>query len=432
MNITNSTSVHIDGTGIFEGDRLSPAHIIAVCFMCAINLIAFFGNLVVLVIILKSTQLRRNLTYIFVTNLCISDILASAAVMPFSIMSFVTGIWSFPFGVCVLNGFTNSLVVFTSILSICAISVERFYSIKFPMHYSSHMTLSRALLIVGYTWFHSSTFALLPVFGWNSYSFQPYKGHCSFSWNTKSHHQWYIITVAVTCFVIPGTIITCMYVAIYLVAKRAATQVSPIVVHARETVSEETESTHCDYPQSPARSSGDTTAGNNITAVWYTNHVPFAPNPGQQPQQYRWDQGQWKAVRTVLLITGMFILLWGPSFVVNVVGILCTSVHRRHVTESVTTWLGYLSFAINPCIYGWLNRTIREEALKTIHQFRPCSKSSSPESDVSNGPPDQNNVENFLEFLERTDTTRSSSLQVNKNAAPINNLQLPVVKEDGS
>ncbi|XP_055958246.1 G-protein coupled receptor 61-like [Patella vulgata] len=45
-----------------------------------------------------------------------------------------------------------------------------------------------------------------------------------------------------------------------------------------------------------------------------------------------------------------------------------TEVTRRKLTEVLVLWLGYSSFAINPFLYGCLNRAIRAELKNYIRK----------------------------------------------------------------
>ena len=119
--------------------------------------------------------------------------------------------------------------------------------------------------------------------------------------------------------------------------------------------------------------------------------------------------GHWKAVKTLLLIMTIFIALWGPFFVVNLIGVFREELPHEAVVELVVGWLGFSSYAINPFIYGWLNRSVREALSCLIEQVKTSLFASSDTE------PDWSGSEDFFQFLERTSTTRTLSVPHSKS-----------------
>ena len=118
-----------------------------------------------------------------------------------------------------------------------------------------------------------------------------------------------------------------------------------------------------------------------------------------------------KAVKTLLLITVLFLALWGPYFIVHLYAVLYgLPVTYRDALELTVTWLGFTSYALNPFLYGWLNKTLREELLNGVSQ---CCASFRPNNRVSEL--GMGNNENFLEFLERTSMTPESNYDSRHN-----------------
>ncbi|CAF1332034.1 unnamed protein product [Adineta steineri] len=65
-----------------------------------------------------------------------------------------------------------------------------------------------------------------------------------------------------------------------------------------------------------------------------------------------------KAMRVLLIIFCIFVILWTPFFVINLVSCFITEIHP--VLASVATWLGYCSSCANPIIYTIFSRTFRQ------------------------------------------------------------------------
>jgi hypothetical protein len=150
-NVTNITGGHtVYDTGT----------IVALTSMVLINVVALLANLSVIIVILKNASLRHTLTNLFVLNLCSVDFLSSLLVLPITTTVFAKGYWPWSTALCMVDGFLNALCAFASILSLCVISVERYYSIKLPMHHAANMTLCRTVCVLVCIWTFSCFFAM--------------------------------------------------------------------------------------------------------------------------------------------------------------------------------------------------------------------------------------------------------------------------------
>lgn len=64
-----------------------------------------------------------------------------------------------------------------------------------------------------------------------------------------------------------------------------------------------------------------------------------------------------KAMRVLLIIFSIFVILWTPFFVINLLSCFFTNIHP--ILISVSTWLGYCSSGANPIIYTIFSRSFR-------------------------------------------------------------------------
>ncbi|XP_046580827.1 probable G-protein coupled receptor [Haliotis rubra] len=392
------------GTDMNVSDNYSDLYIpgatraVSVTAMCIVNVVAFVGNLSNIIVILKCSQLRHTLTNLFVLNLCSVDLLASVLVLPMSIVSFIKGRWPLDTTACTINGFINSLLTFASITNLCTISIERYYSIRLPMHHAANMTLCRTLLVILFIWTESVVFAVLPLLGLSSYEYRHHKKHCSFTWQDGNYSRVYIFVIGFWCFVLPGVILMFMYYGIFKVARLAATQVHP----------QPSPQTLCSTLSRNQIGSGSLS---NDTRESVSSHVSVLPSR-QLPKATR---KHFKAIKTLIVILTAYIALWGPYFILHIHGAVFGSVVHRQTTEILTTWLGYVSFSLNPFLYGWMNRTIRGE-LQSLYKLLFCClcKHEDPT------PEDDHPGEDFWQFIERT----SAKNNVTPSAAVGNNSRL--------
>lgn len=76
-------------------------------------------------------------------------------------------------------------------------------------------------------------------------------------------------------------------------------------------------------------------------------------------------QNEKKALKVLIIIFSVFVTLWSPYFVINMLNVLCekcTNVllsNYESLVYSVLTWLGYLSSMANPIVYTMFNKSFR-------------------------------------------------------------------------
>lgn len=99
-------------------------------FLACICIFIVLGNLLIIVAVRKSRQLRQQTTNYFVISLAFSDTLVGLIVMPFSIVQEVLeGVWVFGQWGCDIWHSFDVLGTTSSILSLCVISIDRYYAI---------------------------------------------------------------------------------------------------------------------------------------------------------------------------------------------------------------------------------------------------------------------------------------------------------------
>ena len=125
-------------------------HIILLALLPIFDLFVIAGNS--LVIIAVWTNLR-SVTNIFVVSLAAADLLfVGLTVLPLSISKQILNYWPFGATVCTAWLACDVWLCTASILNLCAISLDRFLAIRFPMRYLSLMTPFRAKLLVLTVW----------------------------------------------------------------------------------------------------------------------------------------------------------------------------------------------------------------------------------------------------------------------------------------
>lgn len=95
--------------------------------LAAIMVLIVVGNILVLVVLYY--QRRRpslRVTNLFLANLAVVDLSIGLLLLPMSISLVLVGGWKFDYTFCQLNGFINMTSGATSILTLAAISLDRY------------------------------------------------------------------------------------------------------------------------------------------------------------------------------------------------------------------------------------------------------------------------------------------------------------------
>lgn len=136
-----------------------------------IAVVSLLTNLSVLLCFTQSSDLRSHVPGIFILNLCFSNILLTIINMPATFLGVTKS--AKPFGdlFCQSVSFAETFLTTNAMLSMAALSMDRWVAVVFPLSYSSKMRYRDAFLIVAYSWLQSLTFSLVQLLmDWGGYS----------------------------------------------------------------------------------------------------------------------------------------------------------------------------------------------------------------------------------------------------------------------
>ncbi|XP_029999907.1 G-protein coupled receptor 26 [Sphaeramia orbicularis] len=136
-----------------------------------IAVVSLLTNLSVVLCFTHSSELRSHVPGIFILNLSFSNILLAAINMPATFLGVAKK--EKPFGdlFCQAVSFSETFLTTNAMLSMAALSMDRWIAVVFPLSYSNKMRYRDALLIVAYSWLHSLTFSLTQLLmDWGGFS----------------------------------------------------------------------------------------------------------------------------------------------------------------------------------------------------------------------------------------------------------------------
>ena len=281
-----------------------------------INLTALFGNTLLCIAFLKNNHLR-SVTNMFVLTLAVSDIIMSLTCMPLSEGSLIAGEWIFGDLICHIQGFLAHFLALLSLQMMAITAVNRYFRVIKPDLYKKIFTpgytnliiLSASLLSVGIL--GSITFAQHG----NLFVFQAGKTICVNLHRSLISTQIYTIFSSVTFVFLPAIVIIWCYTKVFRSIRR----------HFRQL------------------------AARNMSSASINSINP----------------AEIVVTRTVFAIVLAFFICWIPCIVIDLVDITRDEWLDRRVYLAYT-YFAYTSSAINPIIYGIMNRSFRVEYLKLL------------------------------------------------------------------
>ncbi|KAK9968658.1 hypothetical protein ABG768_002973 [Culter alburnus] len=184
--------------------------------MTLIMIFTIFGNILVIIAVLTCRSLRgpQNL---FLVSLAAADILVATLIIPFSLANELMGYWYFESFWCEINLALDVLVCTSSIIHLCAISLDRYLSISRPVQYATLRTPRRIKGAIVVVWLISAIISFPPLVSMNKTPEQ--ENGCGPQCQLNDT-VWYVLYSSIGSFFAPCLIMILVYVRIYQIAKK--------------------------------------------------------------------------------------------------------------------------------------------------------------------------------------------------------------------
>ena len=341
--MNNSSEPDPTTTGTDKVPAFPPSFVypVATCHILIVA-VAVLGNLIVCYAIITNKSLRSSPTNLFIFSLAFSDLFTATLAVPFDIEGLFLN-WAWKHGEIMCEAWITIylITVPTSILTLLAVSVDRYKSLKDPLNRFRRfrfMTRKRALIVISVIWLYSLIFALIPVMGWRAFKEFVYEGVCYFPfteiYSTLSSCLNFIIPLLVTCGI---------YVKIYLIARsQSSTFDKEISLQMRttEACSRQTRSTE--------------------EKKIYLKNI--------------------RAAKTISIFVAVFFFCWVPHSFISITANLCQSCRAKIPNEVrvLVLMFGYLNSALNPFLFAFRNKRFKAaySALLRTMKARPLFTSS--------------------------------------------------------
>ncbi|NP_919345.2 alpha-2Da adrenergic receptor [Danio rerio] len=401
MSVTPAANSTEEAANITASPRLwpytEPASAIIILVVSLIILLTIVGNVLVIVAVLTSRALRapQNL---FLVSLACADILVATLVIPFSLANEIMGYWYFGSTWCAFYLALDVLFCTSSIVHLCAISLDRYWSVTKAVRYNLKRTPRRIKCMIAVVWLISAVISFPPLI-----MTKHDEKECLINDET-----WYILSSCAVSFFAPGLIMITVYCKIYRVAKQRSSTVfvaknglerqpsqsetcfvrkdkfekeSPSS-NSSESAQRQEELDDIDLEESAASDSrargsrfskrrrveGERRGPQRSCRVSWAAHQEPGSRQQQLASKSKVAQMREKRFTFVLaVVMGVFVLCWFPFFFTYSLQAVCGE--RCGPPEALFKlffWIGYCNSSVNPIIYTIFNRDFRKAFKKVV------------------------------------------------------------------
>ncbi|KAI0242334.1 Histamine H2 receptor [Lamellibrachia satsuma] len=296
-------------------DRSLSSIIVIGVVLGIIILVTIFGNLLVCVTVLTDRRMHTP-TNLFILSLASTDLCVGLCVLPFSAVNTLHFEW--PFGGIFCNIFTSTDVALctVSILSLFAISIDRYCALSRPLKYQRKMSARIVWVSIACIWAFSVIMGFVPIhFGWNTPDL-----------NVQNRNN--------------------VVASLPLLAQQA--QVKQINKMTR--------------------------VGTGIErAMLNGNNHDHSRRGSHMHHKQKMAASDTKAMVTLASIVLAFAVCWVPYFVMFTLKPFLPITYNSHV-ELFALWLGYFNSAINPFLYAFYNSQFRDAFIRILCRNCPEKK----------------------------------------------------------
>ncbi|XP_063856697.1 neuromedin-U receptor 2-like isoform X1 [Scylla paramamosain] len=192
---------------------------------CVIAVGGAVGNVLTCLVVAKNRTMRTSTNY-YLVNLAVADLLTLFFALPMEVyLMWVQYPWPWGEAACRLRAMMPELVAHVSVLTILAVSGERYVAITNPVYARTTHTLARTARVVPVIWLLSLVAAVPWGYYYQVNQLQdpagvdlPQSSWCSIPYHDKeSRWSWLIWLSTVGAFIMPMTILIFLYCRIGMV-----------------------------------------------------------------------------------------------------------------------------------------------------------------------------------------------------------------------
>ncbi|XP_056646758.1 pyroglutamylated RF-amide peptide receptor-like [Diorhabda sublineata] len=348
-DLGNGTNVTYDTNNLdFNWNELLPTLIVySVTFILGLT-----GNILIVFTTYKYRRMK-SVTNVFLSSLASSDLILIIVCIPVKVAKLFSYTWEMGAVVCKGIHYMQYVSAICSVLTLTAISIERYYAIVHPMKAKYVCTISQAKRIILVIWILAIILGVptlkaqlhLPVGKRNE------SNYCVRGWDDNpTIHKFHELYMFILIFVGPFCIMAFSYGLICWEIWK--------VIERRSTMTSE---------QVLSRLPGKYTISQNKKLIENTN----TNNSSKTKNSARDDTTVVKQVICMLVtVVVLFAVCWTPMLIDNVLTAYGVLPFMKFGTikymSNAFSLMAYFNSCINPIIYGFMSKSFRDSFVQAL------------------------------------------------------------------
>lgn len=279
--------------------------IVEVALCVLIDVLALFGNVLVSLAVIRSPKLRTS-TSMFILALAIADILMALICIPITCGILVSEDWINTSLLCDIQGFAILALALMSIGTLALTAINRYFRVVKPANYKRFFTKRNSLLLIGSLWLSIIAFyAGLLISNATRVGYEPSYAVCAVAHIlVQTLVEFVFVVIAFITIVVSYTLVFAS------IRRHQLSVVSSLLGQSRDS---------------------------NISVE------------------------EIKISKLLFMTVLGFTICWIPSLVIITMDRVAADTTPPRPRTLLCTYLNYLSAALNPFIYGVMNRSFRAE-----------------------------------------------------------------------
>ncbi|KAF7204207.1 G-protein coupled receptor 26 [Nothobranchius furzeri] len=321
---------------------MDTAEVILSVLMVVIIVVSLLSNVLVLICFVYNPEIRKQVPCLFNLNLTFCNLLLTVSNMPLTLVGLVSKAQPGGDGFCQIVGFLETFLSTNSMLSMAALSIDRWIAVVFPLRYHSKMRHKDAAFVLGYTWAHSMSFSTVATcLSWVGYH-RLYASCTLSNPRASSRTQFVIFTVFFHSFTfLLSFIVLCFtYLKVLKVARFHCKRIDVITMQ---------------------------------TLVLLVDIHPSVRQRCLEEQKRR----RQRATRKISTFIGTFMLCFAPYVITRIVELFPAVPINPH-WGIVSKCLAYSKAACDPFVYSLLRHQYKKTCMDIVNRL--LKRSSSNES----------------------------------------------------
>ena len=322
-----------------------------VSLMC-IDFVAFSGNFIILLIWIKSKNLRRFQNW-FILNMAFADFLQASLIMPTALVAVYQGRSMLSKKTCDAFGAIKVIITLVSVCSLSGISLQRyFYVVRRSCKMNTMKSASCCILIV---WGIATILSTTPLYGWGQIGFEDGKEVCVVLFHETPSHTMFVFVIGLLLNII---IMSACYICIFRTLRNAkVTFKHDYNWLGKEIVTKPL----CRYKTiSSAVDPTTFTSEKQMEKLKLRIAIVLDSSHCITPKELQ-------LLTTLCFVIIAFVACWTPYVTINTVRMF-KGMGNNNLADTTSMWLGFANSALNPLIYGVLNKQFKKEFQKLIHK----------------------------------------------------------------